>query len=1274
MKRLPIRRIACCLVPFAGLAICASQAASAEPPVLVEKERIVEASPPPRQPWVPADVGRKLQINEIIAARELSRGVVKISSDRFIRVGANSYLRILSSLLEDRQVGVEVQKGEIYLHSRSGWGGARIKTPVVEGKPDGTQFMVRVEDDGTTTFTIIEGTVELVNAHGKLTIGSNEQAVVQPGKAPVKTAVIDAWNTVQWCLYYPAVIHLPEIGLTAKDHEDLRESIAAYSSGDLIGALDAWPAGYRPRSAPVKVFRAMLLLAVGEVDGARATLDSVPKNAPGRRAIEEMIDAVNFTPLERARGPGGKSVRGDDAHERGEFVVQPDASVERAGAVLSAEMKDTPSLESKESMTASEWLARSYVEQSRGGPESLERALEAARKAMEIAPEFGFAAVRVAELEFSFGHTRIALRELERGMQLTPRNAQAWALQGFLLSAQNRIKKAYAAFETAIQLDSALGNAWLGRGLCSIRQGRKKEGRRDLQTAVTLEPNRALLHSYLGKASSQLGVTEAGLPDLEFAKQLDPNDPTPWLYSAVVRKEQNQPNLAIQDLEESIALNDNRQLYRSRFLLDQDLATRSVNLANLYQFNGMNAVAIREATRAVETDYTNASAHLFLANAFDALRDPTRIELRYETPWFNELLLANLLSPVGGGPLSQFVSQQEYSKLLESDGIGANILAEYRSDSETRTVTSFFGTHERASFGIDVYYRNDDGDRINNYDRRLEIYGQFKYEVTPDDTFYFLGKWQQQEGGDTFKTFDNEPLSPALSFEESQKPGLLLGGWNHRWGPGSNTLLLSGRLSADQTLTDPRTRQLLLQRDKMGLRPGFVDNSRGFDEFTDPALRNAIPPAVDLAPDFQTLIYSPALLQAIAPFLGTGEVIGVATAPFDFFTRRQFEIDSVELQHIQEIERHTIIAGGRVQKGEFETDTLLNVIRPNFDGGFSTPAAEQHSIVDFDRINAYLYDYFNVAPWLTLIGAVSWDHIEHPDNFRNPPVNDGQREDEQFSGKVAFTLSPSRWITMRGAYMESLGGVTFDESVTLEPTQLGGFNQAYRTVLSESIAGSVETPEFTIWGLSLEGRLPHRTWWGARFNVIDQDVDRTVGAFTGYDLRVFPFSPAYFPDSSAQNLAYREESFEATINKLLGNEFAAGAIYRATNSKLRSTFPELVTLVPGADVEDEAKLHELSLFCNWNSPTGFFARVEANWYSQDLEDDPSGLAPGISPRDGDEFWQLNAFLGYRFNRNQGEISVGMLNIGHTDYSLSPLNPYGDLPRERTAVVRCRISF
>jgi len=55
---------------------------------------------------------------------------------------------------------------------------------------------------------------------------------------------------------------------------------------------------------------------------------------------------------------------------------------------------------------ATEFLAGSYYQQSRG---NLPAALTAARKAAEKSPTFGFAWERVAELEFSFGHTDAAL-------------------------------------------------------------------------------------------------------------------------------------------------------------------------------------------------------------------------------------------------------------------------------------------------------------------------------------------------------------------------------------------------------------------------------------------------------------------------------------------------------------------------------------------------------------------------------------------------------------------------------------------------------------------------------------------------------------------------------------------------------------------------------------------------------------------------------------------------------------------------------------------------
>ncbi len=421
-----------------------------------------------------------------------------------------------------------------------------------------------------------------------------------------------------------------------------------------------------------------------------------------------------------------------------------------------------------------------------------------------------------------------------------------------------------------------------------------------------------------------------------------------------------------------------------------------------------------------------------------------------------------------------------------------------------------------------------------------------------------------------------------------------------------------------------------------------------------------------MGPDGVSLVYSPELLRAIAPYIGTGEVMNLwGNVPFAFLTRRQFDIYSAEIQHILQTERNTLLLGGRWQQGTIETDATLNMIRPNADnyGGFATPAADQHVESDYRRTGLYAYDYWKVLPNLTLIGGVAWDAIDHPDNFRNPPVNDVQRNDENLSGKFGFTYEPCRWITLRGVAAEGMGGLTFDESVRLEPVQLAGFNQAYRTVISESLAGSVEAPLYQICGLSAEGSLPTRTWWGVSVGLIDQEVTRTLGTFTGYDSGAFTNpdagqfnSTVYFPSGTRQHLDYREESLGITLNQLLGDEFAIGLGYRATRSELTTRFPELDSQ-PGSDLTDEATLQELSLYANWNSPTGFFAHVEANGFHQDLDDDPARTAAGSPSHAGDEFVQFNAWAGYRFDRNLCELTMGVLNLGGTDYQLSPLNPH-----------------
>ena len=106
-------------------------------------------------------------------------------------------------------------------------------------------------------------------------------------------------------------------------------------------------------------------------------------------------------------------------------------------------------------------------------------------------------------------------------------------------------------------------------------------------------------------------------------------------------------------------------------------------------------------------------------------------------------------------------------------------------------------------------------------------------------------------------------------------------------------------------------------------------------------------------------------------------------------------------------------------------------------------------------------------------------------------------------------------------------------------------------------------------------------------------------------------------------------------------------------------------LDPTSDRVDTAVLDEVLLFANWNSPTGLFARGEARWYSQDLDGRSAGLP--INGLPNDDFWQFDALFGYRFARNQCELSAGVLNITDTNFQLSPLNYTAEIPRSEPSL-------
>ncbi len=1066
----------------------------------------------------------------------------------------------------------KILNGMIYFFHRGSPTDVEVHTRGASAAIRGTEFVAEAREDGGLIIRVVDGAVELRNKEGSMLLQGGEEGAAAAGQRPVRTAVLYANNVIQWCLYYPAVIDMDEIPFTGEEKRALEISLAAYLNGDLIAALEGYPAGRNPESSAERVYLAALWLAIGQVQESEALLKSFPAPSRSSGRAERLASALRLM-------------------------------------IAATRLEARPSDSSPE--LASELLAESYFLQSRS---QLEAAREAARQATVLSPHFGFAWARLAELEFSFGRSEAANDAVKRALQFAPRHAAAVALQGFQASSRSRIPSALDAFDHALSLDPALGNAWLGRGLCLIRQGRVREGLEDLEVAAAVEPQRALLRSYLGKAFAASGDTKRALKELALAKTMDTNDPTAWLYSALLDQERGRINDGIRSLEKSKELNDQRRIYRSRLLLDQDQAVRGANLSALYRDAGMSDVSRREAVDAVNADYANFSAHLFLANSYNELRDPGQVELRYETPWFNEYLLANLLAPVGAGTLSQMVSAQEYSRLFERDRIGIVSLTDYGSNGDWRQSAAQYGVLGSFAYTLEEDYRSDNGQRPNNELEQLTLSLKLKQQLGPDDSVYFQSVYYDASGGDRARVYDpGDPASfhPGYRFEEKQEP-MLLAGYHHQWSPGQHTLALAGRLQDELRVTDPT---------------------------------------------------QPVLLVSRAPT--NNAVTGTLLTGVEQRYRSELEIYSFELQHIAQINPWTFIFGARSQFGEFDTESR----QQNFID--QTPALpvplEQSVQPDLQRWTAYGYAQWQVAEPLKLFGGLSYDHLRFPANHRFAPLLSGEETREQWSPKAGLLWNITPSSTLRAAYTRSLSGVSMDQSYRLEPSQVAGFNQSWRGLIPESVVGAQAGARLENGAVEWDQRFPGETYFAIRGDINRSKLSREVGVFE------LPFLAV--PSSARERLEFTETSLTATLNQLVGSGGAFGAQYRLSHARLEDEYPGIPESVPHFFPPYELRprqsleslLHQVHLYALWNHESGFFERVEAVWFSQDND----GYQPA---RPGDSFWQFNAFVGYRFPRRRAEIRLGLLNIADQDYRLNPLNLTADLPRDRTFVASLRLSF
>lgn len=125
------------------------------------------------------------------------------------------------------------------------------------------------------------------------------------------------------------------------------------------------------------------------------------------------------------------------------------------------------------------------------------------------------------------GRAKLAIRTLQKALELYPRYPLAMNDLAVLLASDDELMRARALLEQALELKPDLGSAWANLGEIRRRQGQRADARKAYERAAELRPNDPDVHYGLAAIHQESGDKVAALAAMErfLQVQRDPDDP-----------------------------------------------------------------------------------------------------------------------------------------------------------------------------------------------------------------------------------------------------------------------------------------------------------------------------------------------------------------------------------------------------------------------------------------------------------------------------------------------------------------------------------------------------------------------------------------------------------------------------------------------------------------------------------------------------------------------------------------------------------------------------
>ncbi len=591
--------------------------------------------------WGPAKLAQALAQGDFVRTRQAAKMALLFADDTQLRLHQNTVLQVKGVATPAQPVTtLLLNAGRAWTQTKRADGSRlNLETPAATAAIRGTDWDISVEDDGRTLITVLSGTVEFSNAQGSVSVGANEAALAEVGKAPVKLVLSQPRDRIQWvnALRADPVPHLSAEAVPAA-LVPVRDALAARD----LAAARAALAQARTTAAPawVDVFDAAVALQAGDLLAARGSLarqvaaaNAAPLPAWLMQSDVQLMEGDGAAAADTLRA----ALQRWPAHpalvaQLARVQILSDRVDEAAATLAPAQGTAHPDLA----------LVRAELARRRGDAPGT---LAAYAEAQTLAPGDARAWQGLGSAHAEREDPRPARENLRRALQLSPQSPGAWGELGTLETFVNQFTEAGQAFATALGDNPADYVALTGQGLLHLKQGQPDAALDAFLRAGVMEPRYARAKTWTAVAYYQLGRHQDALTTLQQATVLDDKDPVPYMLLAQIHTDLFQPGEAVEAARAAVV----RMPYLKSLNQVANDQKGSANLGASLAFFGMEDWAMELAQQSFYPYW--GGSHLFLADRYAG-------EFNKNSALFQGFLT---------DPMA-FGASQRYSSLLQKPG------------------------------------------------------------------------------------------------------------------------------------------------------------------------------------------------------------------------------------------------------------------------------------------------------------------------------------------------------------------------------------------------------------------------------------------------------------------------------------------------------------------------------------------------------------------------------------------------------------------------------